>query len=176
MTVTKNGKTPRICTSLFYRTIYISSIHLEKTMNIYTPYMYTYQTKQQHHPWHPSFSDHPHFKSSSIHHLSIIKYILILSYIILVHIFKFIPYIPFQAPKKPARHFYPTVSWISPQLPIHRWSAMALLAELEDFLRRSGLADAKEAQAAALAAQLALQQKREAVPGGIPRGDPPGDF
>lgn len=38
---------------------------------------------------------------------------------------------------------------------------MALLAELEDFLRRSGF-DGKEAQAAALAAQLALQQKREA--------------
>jgi|OrbCmetagenome_4_1107370.scaffolds.fasta_scaffold498175_1 hypothetical protein len=44
---------------------------------------------------------------------------------------------------------------------------MALLAELEDFLRRSGF-DGKEAQAAALAAQLALQQKREAA--GDPRG------
>lgn len=38
---------------------------------------------------------------------------------------------------------------------------MALLAELEDFLRRSGF-HAKDAQTAALAAQLALQQKREA--------------
>ena len=45
---------------------------------------------------------------------------------------------------------------------------MALLAELEDFLRRSGF-HAKDAQAAALAAQLALQQKRE-----VGWGDPEG--
>lgn len=106
MTVTKNGKTPISEHHFSIGPFKFNSCWEDKI--IYTIHIRIKTTKQQHHPWHPSFSDHPHFKSSSIHHPKYLDSILSYS----SYIFKK----SFQKYSIPS-HSYPTSQTHQPPAP-----------------------------------------------------------